>query len=149
MRKHFVRLYHYNIWANQLFAQVLAESDFKNEKVNELFAHIANAQYIWLDRINSLDIAIPSIFEVPDLKKSIEMVASSSQLWLEFIQNVDDFDKTIAYNDTKGVARKSKLDDIFTHVANHGTHHRGQIATLLRQENIAPPASDYIFFSRV
>ena len=35
------------------------------------------------------------------------------------------------------------------HVVNHGTYHRGQITTMLRQQGVAPPKStDLITFYR-
>jgi uncharacterized damage-inducible protein DinB len=33
-------------------------------------------------------------------------------------------------------------------VVNHGTHHRAQIALLLREAEIAPPATGYIYYLR-
>ena len=34
------------------------------------------------------------------------------------------------------------------HLANHGTYHRGQVATLLRQLGVKPVSTDLIAFYR-
>jgi uncharacterized damage-inducible protein DinB len=34
------------------------------------------------------------------------------------------------------------------HLVNHGTYHRGQVATMLRQLGAKPNSSDLIFFYR-
>ena len=82
------------------------------------------------------------------LMQAVQSVNGSSSMWLEFIEKNSHLDQDVSYKDTEGVNHHTALKDILTHVANHGTHHRGQIATLLRQENIAPPASDFIFYCR-
>ena len=148
MKDHFIRIYQFNQWANGLFIEVLQGQNFKNQKILVLLAHIASAQYIWLNRLKKLEMDIPGVWEPMSFDQAKQAIEESSQMWLDFLGSDLSFEEVISYKNTKGVAFKTRLDDIIKHVANHGTHHRGQIATLLRQENIAPPASDYIFFSR-
>ncbi len=148
MKDQFLRLYQYNLWANNLFSETLANSSFKNEKVSVLFSHTAAAQLIWLNRLSKLDVKIPDVWEVMPLPEAIDSLRTGGTLWLEYLEKQSDFEQIISYQNTKGTAFETPLKDIVVHVANHGTHHRGQIATLLRAENIAPPASDFIFFSR-
>jgi uncharacterized damage-inducible protein DinB len=38
------------------------------------------------------------------------------------------------------------MAEVLVHVANHGTYHRGQVATLLRQLGKVPIATDYLLF---
>ena len=57
-------------------------------------------------------------------------------------------DAPVAYTNSSGTAFETPLRDILTHVVNHGTHHRAQIALVLREAGIAPPATDYIYFVR-
>ena len=48
-----------------------------------------------------------------------------------------------------GQAGASRLDHMLQHVVNHGSYHRGQVTTLLRQLGAAPPAqTDLIAFHR-
>ena len=148
MKKHFKKLYEYNLWANKLFSESLLKNEFKNEKILVLLAHVSAAQLIWLSRVLKLDQKVPEVWEMGSLDETVDALKRGSQAWLNYLDGDLEFKSTIQYMDTRGNTHSTVLEDIITHVANHGTHHRGQIAMLLREENIAPPASDYIFFVR-
>ena len=148
MKERFTRLYEYNIWANNLFVDILKSNTYKNEKITKLFNHIGNAQLIWLDRITKVEEDIPEVWDEGNLNDAIELVKKSSQLWLDFIYSQEEYEDVIEYKNSKGDQYETRISDILTHVANHSTHHRGQLATLLREEDIDPPASDFIFYVR-
>ncbi|MEO7368941.1 MAG: DinB family protein [Gemmatimonadaceae bacterium] len=38
-----------------------------------------------------------------------------------------------------------ELQDFLTHVVNHGTYHRGQLSSMIRQLGVAPPLTDFVF----
>lgn len=148
MKERFTRLYEYNIWANNLFSDVLKSQPFENQQIEKLFSHISNAQFVWLDRIKPLEREVPGIWELQPLHEAIELIKEGSSLWLDFIYSQEEYESVVSYKNSKGDKFETRLSDILTHVANHGTHHRGQIATLLRQEDIDPPSSDFIFYVR-
>ena len=148
MKNYFNRLYHYNRWANQLFSEVILKHTPENAQIHRLFSHIGNAQRVWLNRILNTDADTPGVFEVFSLIDSAYRLKQSSQDWIDFIKKEENFDQTISYYNSRGESFISPLQDINLHVANHSTHHRGQLAMLLREEEITPPASDYIFFIR-
>jgi uncharacterized damage-inducible protein DinB len=50
----------------------------------------------------------------------------------------------IEYHNSKGERWVNAVGDIFQHVMMHGTYHRGQIATLMRQAGVNPAYTDYI-----
>jgi uncharacterized damage-inducible protein DinB len=54
----------------------------------------------------------------------------------------------IRYTNTKGQTFENSVRDILFHVANHTTHHRGQIVAAVRQVGGEPFASDFILFAR-
>lgn len=147
MKKQLARLFEYNLWANKLFGEVLLSASFKNPKVLTFISHLLNAQLIWFDRINGVSSETPVWEEYP-LEETIQKLTKSSEIWISKINEIDKLEVEISYHNSIGDTYTSMLSDIMTHVANHGTHHRGQIALLLREEGIAPPASDFIFFSR-
>tara|TARA_R110001592_G_scaffold59831_2_gene181755 strand:+ start:10500 stop:10949 length:450 start_codon:yes stop_codon:yes gene_type:complete len=148
MKERFTRLYEYNIWANNLFVDVLKSNVYKNEKITTLFHHIGNAQLIWLDRITHSEEDVPEVWTEGSLPDAIELVNRSSQRWLDFIYSQEEYENVIEYKNSKGETYETRISDILTHVANHSTHHRGQLATLLREEEITPPTSDFIFYVR-
>lgn len=147
MKKQLVRLFEYNLWANKKFGEVLVAAPFKHPKILTFISHIHNAQLIWFDRINGISSETP-VWAEYSIEEAIEKLRESSEMWIAHINQVEKLDQEISYHNSIGEAHTSVLSDIMTHVANHGTHHRGQLALLLREEGIAPPASDFIFFSR-
>lgn len=147
MKKQLIRLFEYNLWANQKFAEVLVSNEFKHPKILRFISHTANAQLIWFDRVNGKVSQTPVWIEYP-ISEAIDLLINNSKAWLRLLNEKEDFTSAITYVDSGGASHQSVLSDIITHVANHGTHHRGQIALLLREEGIAPPASDFMYFSR-
>lgn len=147
MKEHYTKLFEYNLWANNAFSEVLRANQFQNSKILKLISHMANAQSIWLSRIKKETSSI-GVWDEHTLKEALELLANSSQDWLDFIYSGDMDQETIGYKNSKGNEFESRLGDILTHVVNHGTHHRGQIAHMLREEDIDPPASDFIFYVR-
>ena len=148
MKRHFLRLFEYNQWANRLFCETILNSDYQSKKIEVLLSHTLAAELIWLDRISQITIPVPGTWELLPLNKAIESLNAADKLWLSYLMDEPDIDAVIEYSDSEGKRHQTILKDIIMHVANHGTHHRAQLATLLRQENIAPPASDFIFFAR-
>jgi uncharacterized damage-inducible protein DinB len=54
----------------------------------------------------------------------------------------------ITYRNSAGEEFTSSLEDILTHVAMHGSYHRGQVAAWMRQSGETPTPTDYIAFAR-
>src|SRR5690606_1649908 len=59
-----------------------------------------------------------------------------------------DLNETIHYKNTQGQSFSNKIVDLFFHVINHSTYHRGQIATEFKQHGIDPLFTDYILYKR-
>jgi uncharacterized damage-inducible protein DinB len=52
------------------------------------------------------------------------------------------------YKLMNGTEDQQPLDVMLTHVVNHATYHRGQIATMFRQLGLKPIGTDLITFAR-
>jgi uncharacterized protein (DUF952 family) len=52
----------------------------------------------------------------------------------------------IAYINLRGEPREYPLAHMMQHVVNHGSYHRGQIVSLLRQLGKKPPSTDLIIY---
>ena len=148
MKTHFLQLFDYNRWANDLFTEVLGKQQYQHEKIEVFYSHIAAAQLIWLSRIQPSDQRVPGVWELISFEEASRLLSDGNEQLLELIKSTEDFDREIHYANSKGHTFTTLLAGILTHVANHGTHHRGQIALLLREEGLKPPASDFIFYLR-
>jgi uncharacterized damage-inducible protein DinB len=47
--------------------------------------------------------------------------------------------RTMEYKDMRGAARSDVFWQTLQHVVNHGSYHRGQVTTMLRQLGAQPP----------
>jgi uncharacterized damage-inducible protein DinB len=58
-------------------------------------------------------------------------------------------ERRIEYKDFRGAARSDVFWHMLQHVVNHGSYHRGQVTTMLRQLGVMPPQfMDLIVFYR-
>lgn len=120
------------------------------ERAMELFGHLLRAQDLWYGRVQDTAHAELSLWAEDDLSACVERAEASARRWRTVLENVvaDDLDRPVAYTNSKGTSFETPLRDILSHIVNHGTHHRAQIALVLRDVGIAPPPTDYIFFVR-
>jgi uncharacterized damage-inducible protein DinB len=60
----------------------------------------------------------------------------------------DDIDRVFEYKTLKFGLYRNPLWQSLQHLVNHGTYHRGQVTTLLRQLGATPVSTDLIHFYR-
>jgi uncharacterized damage-inducible protein DinB len=147
MKPFFKELFEYNNHFNQKLADVFSESpDKTSEKAIKLFNHLLNAHQIWNNRIQpkQTPFGVWELNAVQDLKN---IDASNYEQTLFILDNFD-LNTPIKYTNSKGDTFSNSIQDIYFHVINHSTHHRGQIASEFRQYGLNPLVTDYIFYKR-
>ena len=148
LKNHLNDQFTYNHHANgQFIEQLEASSESVPERVHELFGHILNAHGIWLARIAGKQNQAPMPWDevAPDKYSELNEVMLLATRKLLDEGNIN---RKITYKSTSGTEYFNTVKEILSHVILHSMHHRAQIAILLRQQDIDPPASDYIFFRR-
>jgi uncharacterized damage-inducible protein DinB len=153
-------LFTYNDWANKRALQAastLTPEQFTKplgnsfSSVRDTLAHLYGAETIWLQRFHGES---PSAF--PDLTQ-ITDIASLQAKWnpiaadlLNFVSNLtqQDIDRVVEYKTMKFGVYSNPLWQSLQHVVNHGTYHRGQITTMLRQLGATPILTDLMHFYR-
>lgn len=151
MKKHFLELFKYNHWANQRMMAILEEKDIHDEKLLKLFSHLLSSQIIWLHRIKDLPTSPFPLWEVYKRRELKSMVDESSRNWINYVESDhagETFEEMIFYKDSKGDKHETTIRHIITHVVNHSTYHRAQMASRMRSQEIDPPVTDFIAFSR-
>jgi uncharacterized damage-inducible protein DinB len=125
-------------------------SSFKS--VRDTLAHLYAAEWAWCSRWNGHS---PAALLAADLFPDVATLRSK---WRELEANVhavlarmgeQGLDQVIAYTMLNGDARSSVFWHMVQHVVNHGSYHRGQVTTMLRQLGATPPQGmDLITFYR-
>jgi len=127
------------------------ESSFKS--VRDTVAHMYGAEFLWYNRwTGNLDATMPKFDSWPD-------ITSIRKAWLDhevrlrtFVNDGGEAGVTRVYNykSMAGQPTSSQFWEMLVHVVNHGSYHRGQVTTLLRQLGAAPPKqTDMIAFFRM
>ena len=153
-------LYDYNAWANHRALE--AAAGLTNEQfvkplgssfgsVRDTLAHICGAEWIWLERFQGRSPAsLPEVAECGDVASLRGMWAEQEQRLLAFVAGLtqEDLNRVMEYKTLKFGVYRNPLWQSMQHVVNHGTYHRGQVTTLLRQMGAAPILTDLMHFYR-
>ncbi|MEP6492737.1 MAG: DinB family protein [bacterium] len=136
-------------WADALVADTLERAPRPDAEAERLFAHIASVEHVWHARTlgRQPDYAIWPSLSAAD---SRALAARQADLYDQLVTDGGDTGLSVVvdYRNTAGHPYRSTVGEIITHVAMHGSHHRGQIARQLRGAGIEPPSMDYIQFAR-
>ena len=137
---------------NEVLMKTIEKYEVQDEKTLFWLNHIFNAQMIWLKRIvgQKSHITANTIQQTEHLG-SFFMQVNSFLLGLLYNhenENVPNLDSLIAYENSKGIPFENSMQNIFSHLLHHSSHHRGQICSQLRNLGIQPPQIDYIFYKR-
>ena len=151
MKELLLDLHRYNCWANTRLAQVFSENQDKiSDRSRVLFSHLLNAQFIWLARIRHEE-APYKVFQLHDVPTLLQLVNKCSDTLLAVLQDLPDeqtLQTNYTYTNTQGKTYTNSLLQIVTHVVNHSTYHRAQVATDMRQTGLEPINTDYITYAR-
>jgi uncharacterized damage-inducible protein DinB len=149
LQNHYLRIFRHMKWADISILNLLEKENIKEGKVVELISHIIIAESTWYKRIVNEHYENQFWFVLP-LAECKRIVEETQAKFVDFIlKNSDgDFQKRIFYKNSRGIEYTTSLEDIFTHIALHGTYHRGQIMLLMRDSGHNVTATDYAMFIR-
>jgi uncharacterized damage-inducible protein DinB len=154
------QLYDYNSWANRRSlsaAEKLTPEQFMRpmgssfSSVRETLAHIYGAEWIWLERFQGRSpSALPNVNQFADIETLRESWLIHEASLLEFVRGLtqSDLNRELEYKTLKFGIYKNPLWQSMLHLINHGTYHRGQVTTLLRQLGAQPILLDLMHFFR-
>ena len=142
----------YSYWASDRLldaARPLAEEELARDLGNSFggvlgtLVHIFEADRLWLSRV-----AGSPRFTLADAEErwtidSLQSAWVDVHLgWIDWAGSVDEVEEPLYYVNLAGKAYQLPLWQVVFHVVNHGTYHRGQITTMLRQLGFSPVSTD-------
>jgi len=161
MKEILIQLSAYHIWANQLLLNTIEQLPEEKQKqevsssFNSLYKtvlHMWSAESIWWQRMKLLErINIPAETFNGDMKELAMSLLQQDRQWNEWISNAQEhhLEHVFQYQNLKGEQFKQPIYQMLLHLFNHGTYHRGQLVTILRQLGVEKiPATDFIVWSR-
>lgn len=148
----------YTTWATQRIVAAAAAlppdeltRDFgtADKSVLGTLAHVYAADRVWLRRIEGVP---PGKFIDPDVDVRLSVLQHEwpalLDRWRAWADTLTDASPAVSYQDLQGNPHTTPLWQIVLHVVNHGTHHRGQAAAMIRMMGHTPPPLDLIRYYR-
>jgi uncharacterized damage-inducible protein DinB len=150
MKGHYLHLFAYDKYANETILSAILEAGAPESAV-QVMAHLLRAQQVWFNRCNGLPATTDPLW--PDWRSDTfdGLINKNYDNWIGFLNTIEPeaLEQVISYQTFKGDPFENKLEDILSHLINHGTHHRAQIGQQLKAAGLQNlPNTDYIAFIR-
>ena len=137
-------------WADAIVAESLQRNTPPDAEGARLFAHIASVEHLWYTRIEGrpAEHAVWPTAMTPS--EAAALAGAHADLYQRLVASAstDQLARRIPYRNSAGREFVSRVSDIVTHVAMHGSYHRGQVARQLRSAGFEPPYTDFIQYTR-
>ena len=152
-----VDLFAFGRWANDKICEAasqLDEAEFGREvggsfgSVRGTLLHLYGAEWVWLERFHGR-----SPRAMPDDGRPVETLADVRLRWDPVQEELrlyaremtpEKLAAELSYTTFAGDPFTRVLSDALVHLVNHGTYHRGQVVTLLRQLGKSAPSTDFL-----
>ena len=151
-------LYDYGYWANKKLFRVIAQltpEEFTQPvagsfgSIRNTLVHILSAEWGWASRCGGP--ARPARLDPDDYPTAESLIETWNNVEVSvraFLSTLKDEDlaRHAEYRGGGAEQRSMPLGELMQHAANHGVHHRGQVALLLRTLGYTPGNFDLLFY---
>ncbi len=157
----FRQLYDFNAWANRHTLDACSALDAEHflrdlgssfGSVRDTLAHIYGAEWIWHERWLGRVPAggLPKAADFPDFDSVRKRLTEMDATLVDYVAALKpgDLDRVVEFKTMTSGVIAAPLAQFLQHLANHGTYHRGQIATMLRQLGTKATGTDLLRFYR-
>ncbi len=161
VKEEFAKLAAYNRWANERLydgAATLSDDAYRRDlaaffgSVHATLNHLLLVDRLWLDRVKGRSGPPPALDSVlfDDFEELRQARAEEDDGLVGLIEahGESTFAEVVSYRTGSGREERNTRVEIFTHLFNHQTHHRGQTHALLTRLGHPGPVLDYIYFLR-
>lgn len=151
----------YTIWANQKIFDCMSNlsGELITQEITSSFPslsktilHMWNAEAIWWQRLKLEEkIIVPGDNFTGSFTELIKQMNQQSVIWKEWVDNATEtqLQHVFFYRNSKREEFKQPVYELLLHIMNHGTYHRGQLVTMLRQLGVDKiPSTDFTTFCR-
>ena len=152
-----VDLFAFGRWANDKICEAVSQlggAEFGHEvggsfgSVKGTLLHMYGADWVWMERFQGR-----SPRAMPEDGRPAETLADVRRKWDPIQEQLRAYAQSmtpsslsgkLSYTSFAGEPFTRVLSDALVHLVNHGTYHRGQVVTLLRQLGKSAPSTDFL-----
>jgi uncharacterized damage-inducible protein DinB len=146
-------------WADDIVLAALLQvpSDKVSENLGNSFAsmldtlnHVYLAELVWFERVQGKNTRLADLPSPNDPAALAQAWPALHKMWLDWAQALSLAEWTAPFTFRNNAGGESTLPywQIVMHLVNHGSYHRGQFTTLLRQSGLTPQGTDLITYYR-
>jgi len=146
-------------WADNLMLQMVHKVDAPVVKRNEgvsfqsilgTVQHIYRGERLWYRRVTEDPTMQMAAIETPSLNDLMDLWPRHHDEWRHWAAelNQDGWFRSILIRNSAGLEAYSPYWQIVLHLVNHGTYHRGQIVSLVKQAGFPVVSTDLIAYYR-
>ena len=143
-KQYFKELAEYNLWANNIvcsWLKQISDEQWNREiissfnSIQETALHIISAENAWLQRFNKVTFEWLQSTYKGTKDEHIKLWIDTSTKLKAFVDAFDEnnLNTNLDFKRLNGDAYSMPYYQLFAHVVNHATYHRGQLVTMLRQ----------------
>ncbi len=150
--------FEYSLWASMKVleaAEKLPAEAVEKDRGNSFggilgtLAHIFQADRLWWKRFNGDPYsrlgAEGETFDLAKLRAEWAPIMNAFAAWLR-TQKDEQLEDNLFWRNLKGVDMTEKRYKILLHIVNHGTYHRGQVITLIKQAGGDVVGTDLVYY---
>lgn len=146
--EHLRELFAYNDWANRRVVAALKSNS--SEKARRILAHLLVTEKEYFERLYGKDSTGFDFWKDLSAEDCGDLAQENAENYERILKRFDDegLGQIARYKTSEGIAYQNTFRELLTHVLFHSATHRGNIILKMREENVAPPAIDYIIYLR-
>ncbi|MFC5451584.1 DinB family protein [Paenibacillus aestuarii] len=155
-----LKMYDYHVWANGVIIDRLKElpqdiyqreiqSGFSS--VSKVLTHIYLVDYAWFEISSGKSMNEAMAFtnqlsaqvETKSIEEMKKIFLDLSERYKAFLNSQEDLEKSIVVDNPYAGVLETSISESVLHVVTHGSYHRGNIATMLRQMGYTSVMQDF------
>lgn len=150
MKDYLLKLFNYNHWSNEALLETVEKNKINDEYVLKMLSHtmyIQRKRYNQLVGANYVEIDLWDTHTVEILKTHNDAL---TELYIKLISkmSLSNLNEKIETKAINGEVFYMSITDILIHVANHSSHHRGQVSLRIKELGHVPPEYSYLYYCK-
>ena len=147
MKNQLFEWFQWNHAANESYIKAYQNVDGIPGKCIEVLSHIINEHETWLNRICSVHYPTIQAWQSDDDTRMAVRNATIHEITNSFLSSESygkDLGWSFSYRNSKCELVKRNRWEVYFQILNYYEFHRGQVASLLRENGIEPPSTDFL-----